>query len=340
MMFRLVFVFLLTSCGVTASADDLQPLRYNHPGLEVDLGVGLWAFPMPIDYDDDGDMDLLIGSMDKPSRGTYLFENPTQDPSVKLPVFKAAVRIGTAHQYMTINRVAGRDVILRPDHAYHRDEAGGRFDLTKAHPLNLPPNPAVTGHRPRGRFMRYVDHDGDGDQDIVLGAGLWDDFGWDHAYDNMGRWQNGPLRGHVDLYDNAGSDAAPDYQPPRRLRAGGGVIDVYGWPCPNFADFDGDGDLDLICGEFLDGFTYFQNLGSRRQPRYAAGVRLVGEDGQPLRMHLQMITPSAVDWDRDGDVDLIVGDEDGRVALVEHTGRRDGRRATLCRPGVFPPDRR
>ena len=37
-------------------------------------------------------------------------------------------------------------------------------------------------------------------------------------------------------------------------------------------------------------------------------------------MHVQMITPTAVDWDHDGDFDLIVGDEDGRVALVENTG--------------------
>ena len=33
--------------------------------------------------------------------------------------------------------------------------------------------------------------------------------------------------------------------------AGGGDIDVFGWPSPNFGDFDDDGDLDLLCGEFL-----------------------------------------------------------------------------------------
>ena len=34
-----------------------------------------------------------------------------------------------------------------------------------------------------------------------------------------------------------------------------------------------------------------------------------------------MIVPAALDWDKDGDVDLVVGQEDGRVALVENTGK-------------------
>jgi len=81
------------------------------------------------------------------------------------------------------------------------------------------------------------------------------------------------------------------------------------------------GDLDLICGEFLDGFTYFENIGTRTEPKYAPGRRVKTADGQPLAMDLEMIVPTAIDWDKDGDTDLIVGDEDGRVALIENTGQ-------------------
>jgi hypothetical protein len=48
--------------------------------------------------------------------------------------------------------------------------------------------------------------------------------------------------------------------------AAGKPIDLYGAPSPNMEDFDGDGDLDLICGEFLDRLTWFENTGTRKKP--------------------------------------------------------------------------
>ena len=170
-----------------------------------------------------------------------------------------------------------------------------------------------------------------GDQDIIAGIGDWSDYEWDHAYDSQGRWQNGPLHGWVYLIKKHGDD----YADPVRVKAAGRPIDVYGWPSPNFADFDSDGDLDLLCGEFLDGFTYFKNTGTRAKPNYAAGRRLEGTDGESLVMHLQMITPTAIDWDRDGDMDLIVGDEDGRVALVENVFAEDAELPAFNQPVYF-----
>jgi len=316
----------LVSNAVAVHADDsewkLQPLRHNNPGLEVDLGVGLWAYPLPMDYDDDGDLDLLVACPDKPSNGVYYFENPSDDPGNAMPVFKPAVRLGKGSHYMMMSMLDDEPVILMPGNEFRRDPKTGEFNFAKPVRIDAQKDPnSHTAGRTRGNMWRYVDYDGDGDHDLVVGSGDWSELGWDHAYDNHGVWRNGPLHGYVYLVTNEGTDESPSYsKSPRRLTAGGGEIDVYGWPSPNFADFDNDGDLDLLCGEFLDGFTYFQNIGTRTQPDYAAGQKLNNNRGEPLVMNLQMITPTVIDWDRDGDLDLIVGDEDGRVAWVNNTG--------------------
>ena len=153
-----------------------------------------------------------------------------------------------------------------------------------------------------------------------MGASDWREYGWDNAFDAEGRWTRGPLHGYVYFMKNIGSADRPRYAGPLQIQAGGSPVDVYGAPSPNFADWDSDGDLDLICAEFIDGFTYFRNDGTRTQPRYSPGRRLRNAMGE-IKMDLEMLRAVAIDWDGDDDVDLIVGQEDGRVALLEFTGR-------------------
>ena len=314
----LASVALLTNFSAdTARADGLERLKYNNPGLAVDLGVGLWAFPLPMDFDGDGKLDLVVDCPDKPYNGTYVFANPGTDTARDaMPVFKSGRRISKGVQFAGVSFVDGRPRVLTPAMEYPDFFTSG-LDNGKKLPLSANVHP----NKVRGNFWRYVDFDGDGKIDLVVGADDWMEYGWDNAYDAGGKWTNGPLRGFVYVIRNTGTNDAPSYGKPVKLMAGDRPVETFGWPSPCFADFKGNGKLDLICGEFRDGFTYFENIGTRTEPKYAPGRVLKKSDGSPLTMDLEMITPTAMDWNKDGHVDLIVGDEDGRVAFIENTGK-------------------
>lgn len=291
---------------------DLQPLKYRDPNLVVDLGVGLWAWPAPMDFDGDGDMDLVVACPDKPYRGLYYFENPGNE------VFLPAVRLGPSSSNVTVSYVGDGIELLTPGKRHPEFKTEG---IGKGEPLAFTKSLVDKSQRTRANQWKLVDYDGDGLTDLVVGLGTWGDYGWDDAYDQQGNWTNGPLHGQVHLLRNIGTEEKPEYADPQLLEADGKPIDMYGMPSPSLADFDGDGDLDLLCGDFIDRLTYFENTGTRTEPKLAAGRDLLTDDGEAIRMELCMIVPTAVDWDGDGDQDLVVGQEDGRVAVVENTGR-------------------
>lgn len=315
-----------------AFAEDapLERIPYNHPGLIVDLGVGLWAWPMPMDYDGDGDLDLVVNCPDKPSNGTYFFENPS-DGKEKFPVFKPGVKIGPGFQNTRVSYVDGQPVVLVQNKQY-----SNFLNTQYEEPVKLNVDTSfMKGRKTRARQWHRLDYNGDGLLDVVIGYGDWTEYGWDDAYNDKGVWTNGPLRGRMRVALNSGTNEEPKFETPEEIKgADGKTPEVYGWPSPNFADWDGDGDLDLLCGEFRDTFTYFENVGSRAEPIYATGVTLTHND-QPLEMDLQMIVPTAIDWDGDKDLDLIVGDEDGRVALVENSGEFVDRVPQFLPPRYF-----
>lgn len=300
-------------------------LQYQNPELKVDLGVGLWPIPLPMDFNGDGNLDLLVSSTARDVfNGLYFFENSTGKMP---PVFKQPVRIGDGPSSIQVSYVKDNPRVLGPGVEY-----GNFNDRLLKKPEGIFHAEIINSFSKKSRNSqwKYVDFENDGDLDLIVGIDDWSDYGWDNAFNKDGKWTNGNLHGYVILMENVDGE----YKLKGKLEAGGKPIDVYGNPCPNIEDFDGDGDLDIICGDFVDRFTWFENIGSRKSPKYANG-RYLANAGEKIRMDLEMMTPVAVDWDKDGDIDLIVGDEDGRVALVENTGKVKDRMPVFKSPAYL-----
>ena len=302
-----------------------ERVRFENPNLSVDLGVGLWAWPLPMDYDEDGDYDLVVACPDVPYNGIYLFEN--KEGQVKFPRFEPAKKLVAGAKNYQVSYVNDAPRLMLPGVEYVDFR---HFGLDQ--PEEIYPARRLERLHTKMRFSqwKYVDYEDDGDLDLLVGIDDWEAYGWDNAFDRKGRWTNGPLHGYVYWIENRNGK----YYEAEQLTVAGKPIDVYGAPSPNLGDFDNDGDLDLICGEFLDRLTWFENIGSRESPKYASGRYLMNDKGI-LRMDLQMIIPTSIDWDRDGDLDLVVGEEDGRVAFLEHTGRVEEGMPIFMEPRYF-----
>jgi len=104
----ILFRMLIFLCNAYA----LERIKYNNPGLVVDLGVGLWAWPILMDYDQDGDYDLLVSCPDKPYNGIYFFEN--SDGLQKMPVFKPGVKICQAYKNIQPSYIGDKTRLLIP----------------------------------------------------------------------------------------------------------------------------------------------------------------------------------------------------------------------------------
>jgi hypothetical protein len=111
------------------------------------------------------------------------------------------------------------------------------------------------------------------------------------------------------------------------------------WPAA--VDWDDDGDLDILIGEFGGRMYLRLNIGTRTDPKYDRESTIVNADGKPLKEHSHA-SPVVADWDGDGKWDLVVGSGDGSVGWYKNIGSRSqpefGPRHQLLKPaadGIF-----
>ncbi|MGQ9367075.1 beta strand repeat-containing protein [Azospirillum sp. ST 5-10] len=89
----------------------------------------------------------------------------------------------------------------------------------------------------------------------------------------------------------------------------------------SFLDVDGDDDLDALVGTQPGDFLFYRNDGTSSSPSFTlAGTNPFGLDNVTGASNPGYATPSVVDIDGDGDLDMVVGNGDGDTVVFRNVG--------------------
>lgn len=244
--------------------------------------------PQLVDLNGDGQIDILSGSWP----GELFFFQGGPDHTFAAPVKLKDKNGKTINIGGGVRRESGNYVLVAGD-AKFETKGGKTVIVYEGETIEIPEGKqgGITG---TASVAHAADWDGDGDYDLLVG-----DIG-----------------GSVYLVPNEGNAKEYAFGKEQPLQAGGKAIKArHGDAGPFAADWDGDGDLDLLVGCGDGSAVLYRNVGTKTEPELAAGETLVpaanvvyGADAPAEPQRGIRAKLCAADFNGDGRLDLLLGD--------------------------------
>ena len=299
------------------------PPIINHPNSkQKHAGSTLLA----IDIDNDNDKDIILGDISfnnlnllingGDSLNANMIMVDSLFPSNNLNTLPANLEIFPAAYYLDLTNDGVKDLMVTTNSENNSsnftscwlfDNSGSNSNAD----FNFLQNNFIQDEMidlGSGSYPTFFDHNNDGLFDIVVG--------------NYGYHQSGgnPVSS-LALFENTGSLSNPEFTLVDRDWQNISNINLninLNIPAinlsPTFGDLDGDSDQDMILGDANGKLHFFENTGSTPANFVLSEVEYKGLDVG------YFASPQLVDLNRDGLLDLIIGEQSGTINYCENSG--------------------
>jgi hypothetical protein len=274
---------------------------------------------LALDTDGDGDKDLIIG--DATDKNLIFLKNGGTPDSASMtsvdlnfPANSHSSVITTypAPYYVDVDNDGLRDLIVSPTYNGQSENINNVFYYKNTGTANN----VIFTFQKRGflqdemidvginAYPILFDYDKDGLLDLFVG-GL-------NMFDTTGTHP-----GRIALYKNTGTISKPAFTLTDENFATTTDLNRFGIS-PTFGDIDGDGDNDMLIGEENGGIFYYENIAPTGQ---APNYQFVNSGGYYQGIDVgENSHPCLIDLNKDGLLDLVIGNRYGFLSYYQNTG--------------------